>query len=237
MLQEFSGNLTARDIKTHVVHEIVLPSNAVQLRVRLAHPRGPGLGHMLCLSLFDSAGFRGSGHRDGTLNGSDIVHAVHVSPDAATPGYLPGPVSAGALRIFIHAHRIVPVDAFQYRLAIEWEEGPTAVAGRTGAVVCTTPPRAPGRPSWYRGDLHAHTVHSDGDWDIPALFSEARKAGLDFISLTDHNTTSQLTAVGQLPDPELLVIPGMELTTFRGHALSLGTSEWIDWGVLREDGG
>jgi hypothetical protein len=80
-------------------------------------------------------------------------------------------------------------------------------------------------------------VHSDGDWDIPALLAEARAAGLDFVALTDHNTTSPLAAIGGLSDPQLLVIPGVELTTFHGHALSLGTREWIDWGVLREDPG
>ena len=66
--QDFTGTLTARDQKTHVVHEVVLPRGAGELTVELAFPRGPGHGNMLCLSLFDAAGFRGSGHRDGTTS-------------------------------------------------------------------------------------------------------------------------------------------------------------------------
>jgi hypothetical protein len=235
MRQEHAGILTVSDLKTHVAHETVLPGGAARLRVRLEHPRGPGLGHMLCLTLFDSSGFRGSGHRDGTVNGSDIVHEVHVSPDVVTPGYLPGPVPAGALQIFIHVHRIMPDAVCRYRLVVEWDEGPVPGA-RAKAAARASPPRAAGRPAWYRGDLHAHTVHSDGDWDIPAFLGEAREAELDFVALTEHNTTSHLAAIEEMSDPKLLVIAGMELTTFHGHALSLGTREWIDWGVVRNDG-
>ncbi len=234
MQQELSGTLTERDLKTHVAHEIPLSRGAVRLRVRLEHPRGSGLGHLLCLSLFDSDGFRGSGHRDGILHGNDIVHEACLSRDAATPGYLPGPIPAGAVRIFIHAHRIVPGDACRYRLEVAWDEEPGtgARATRGAGELRAASPRVAGKPAWYRGDLHAHTVHSDGDWDIPALTAEAREAGLDFVALTEHNTTSHLAAMGELPGSWPLVIAGMELTTFRGHALSLGTREWIDWGVL-----
>ena len=70
---------------------------------------------------------------------------------------------------------------------------------------------------------------------MPDLLREARDAGLDFVALTDHNTTSHLAGIEELSDPRPLVIPGMELTTFHGHALSLGTRDWIDWGVLRPD--
>jgi hypothetical protein len=236
--QEFTGSLTVSDQKTHVTHETVLPRGAARLRVRFEHPRGPGLGHMLCLSLFDSYGFRGSGHRDGAVVGSDIIHEVFVSPDSATPGYLPGPVSAGTLRLIIHAHRIIAGESCPYRLVVEWEEGPvpSSHSARTPAAPRAAPPRAASKPAWYRGDLQAHTVHSDGDWDIPAFLGEAWEAGLDFVALTEHNTTSHLTAIGELSDPKPLVIAGIELTTFRGHTLSLGTREWIDWGVMRDDG-
>jgi hypothetical protein len=238
MQQELAGILTVNDLKTHVAHEILLPVGAARLHVRFEHPRGSGLGHMLCLSLFDSNGFRGSGHRDGTMQGGNAVHEVCLFPEAATPGYLAGPLPPGILRVVIHVHRIVPGDACRYRLVVEWDEEPVpaANAARSPAAPRAAPPRAAGRLAWYRGDLHAHTVHSDGDWDIPAFLGEARETGLDFVALTEHNTTSHLSAIGKLSDTAPLVIAGMELTTFRGHALSLGTREWIDWGVLREGG-
>ena len=36
--------------------------------------------------------------------------------------------------------------------------------------------------------------------------------------------------------PGLLCIPGMELTTYYGHANALGIPDWIDWRVARPEG-
>ncbi len=228
MQREFSGTLTRRANKTHVEHAIALPRGAARLSMRLAFPPGSGFGHMVCLSLFDAGGFRGSGHRGGSS------HEVVITGSTATPGYLPGPVPSGNLRVFLHAHRIAADEDCRYRLTVAWEGEPPHVAA-------AAPPPASARasaetPAWYRGDLHAHTMHSDGAWDVPDLLREARNAGLDFVALTDHNTTSHLAGIDEPADPRPLVIPGMELTTFHGHALSLGTRDWIDWGVLRRGG-
>ena len=38
-------------------------------------------------------------------------------------------------------------------------------------------------PNWYRGDLHAHSIHSDAAWDIPDLLNWAHERGLDFATL------------------------------------------------------
>jgi hypothetical protein len=92
-------------------------------------------------------------------------------------------------------------------------------------------PAAPPRPGWYRGDLHAHTIHSDAGWDIPDLLAAARARQLDFVTLTDHNTNSGLAAFDQASDDALLTMGGIELTTFWGHALALGTRRWVDWRV------
>ena len=37
-------------------------------------------------------------------------------------------------------------------------------------------------------DLHMHTCHSDGSLSVMELLKEAQKAGLKYISITDHNT-------------------------------------------------
>ena len=60
-----------------------------------------------------------------------------------------------------------------------------------GAVVASLPPPAPARGAgWYRGDLHVHTVHSDGQYEVSQLVAAAHASGLDFIVSTDHNTCS-----------------------------------------------
>lgn len=37
-------------------------------------------------------------------------------------------------------------------------------------------------------DLHTHTKYSDGTWDLRRMLSEAQAAGLEILSITDHDT-------------------------------------------------
>jgi hypothetical protein len=63
----------------------------------------------------------------------------------------------------------------------------------------------------------------------------AEKHGFDFIVVTDHNTTSQNDF--SFDKPDLMVIPGMELSTHRGHMNFLGVKEPIEeFRVLDEEG-
>jgi hypothetical protein len=85
---------------------------------------------------------------------------------------------------------------------------------------------------WYRGDLHSHTHHSDAsERTVAELLQTARDYGLDFIFLTDHNTTAGLDDMDAAAAEDLLTAGGLELTTFWGHALCLGTRAWVDWRV------
>jgi hypothetical protein len=91
---------------------------------------------------------------------------------------------------------------------------------------------------WYRGDLHLHTVHSDGQRDPDELVLAARASGLDFIVSTDHNTSSANAVWPACPTGTLLVIPGEEVTTRHGHwlAVGLGPRAWVDWRYAPRDG-
>ena len=55
--------------------------------------------------------------------------------------------------------------------------------------------------------------------------------GYDFVALTDHNTVSALSQFRQLAGETIATIPGMELTTFNGHALALGREDIVEWRV------
>jgi hypothetical protein len=87
--------------------------------------------------------------------------------------------------------------------------------------------------TWVPCELHAHSLHSDGRLTVGEMAREMRNLGLKAAALTDHNTTSGLP---EIPAAEretgLLMIPGMELTTFHGHLLSLGATAYIEWRTL-----
>jgi len=85
-----------------------------------------------------------------------------------------------------------------------------------------------GGPRWYRGNLHSHTVHSDGTYTVEERARVSAEFGLDFLAITDHNTISQHHEVDRWPDG-ITPIRGCEVTTFHGHINCFGLSTPIDW--------
>lgn len=83
--------------------------------------------------------------------------------------------------------------------------------------------------NYYLTELHAHTHHSDGDFQTLELIEHAKTFGYDVLAITDHNTMAPLKEVPLDESDELLILPGMEWTTFFGHLLVIGTKEVIDW--------
>lgn len=60
---------------------------------------------------------------------------------------------------------------------------------------------------WLKGNLHTHTLESDGDSSPVAVATWYRDHGYDFLFLTDHDKLTRIEA------PEgLLLIPGEEVT-------------------------
>jgi hypothetical protein len=90
----------------------------------------------------------------------------------------------------------------------------------------------PARPGhrWLAGDLHTHTVHSDGSQTVTELAHLAASRGLDFLAVTDHNTVSHHA---ELPAASgrygITLIPGQEVTVDGGHAGALGDVGWVDF--------
>ncbi|QDP41437.1 CehA/McbA family metallohydrolase [Radiobacillus deserti] len=86
---------------------------------------------------------------------------------------------------------------------------------------------------WYKGDFHTHTNESDGKMTPFRNMEQAKKMGLDFFVATDHNVIPTM----RIKDPDLLVIPGVEITSSKGHFNALGIQQWVDWRPSCEDGG
>lgn len=66
-----------------------------------------------------------------------------------------------------------------------------------------------------KGDLHCHTKLSDGSEGIEDVIALAKRIGLDFISLTDHDTMASFSRSRILADRYgINVIPGVEFSAY-----------------------
>lgn len=209
-----------------------------ELAVRYSYDRPPPpagvAGNALDIGIFDSRGYRlgdAAGFRGWSGGFRD---SFTISRSAATPGYLPGPIRPGTWHVILGPYTVAP-QGLNYRVEITLrfgEPGPAFVPN-------PAPSRAAGRGrAWYRGDLHLHTVHSDGQRLPAEVAAGARAAGLDFFVSTEHNTSSASGVWGAYAGPDLLIIDGEEITTRNGHYLAAGlpAGAWIDWRYRATDG-
>lgn len=80
---------------------------------------------------------------------------------------------------------------------------------------------------FYRGDLHIHSYGQFGSFDVndttmtpQAIVDTAIEKGLKIISIADHNEiNNSFLAIEYAKDKEILVLPGIEVTTTQGHLL------------------
>jgi predicted metal-dependent phosphoesterase TrpH len=62
-------------------------------------------------------------------------------------------------------------------------------------------------------DLHSHTLHSDGDRSPAQLFDEARRAGVEVLAVTDHDTVFGLEECRIASEASgVRLVPGIELS-------------------------
>lgn len=211
---------------------IEVPDGVAELSVRYSYdrPEPPaGLhGNALDVGIFDPDGFRGwsGGARD----------SFRLGRADATPGYVPGPIRAGTWQLLLAPYTVHP-DGLAYRVEVTLWRGDSRPAADFAP--SPAPVRANGRGrAWYRGDLHTHTVHSDGDWRPEQLVEAAVAAGLDFFASTEHNTNTAHGIWGQHARSDLLILNGEEVTTRNGHLVTVGlpAGTWLDWRHRASDG-
>lgn len=222
-----------------------VPPGARAVRVELGYS---GAGAVIDLGSAGPGGFRGW---SGAARSSFVI-----TPAAATPGYLPGELEPGTWQVMLGLHRI-PADGAGYWVTAEVADPQAPVSGAwlaeiaaantgsaaadTGSAPAGAGPAVPERPAprdlpaapglrWLAGDLHSHTVHSDGALTVPELAAFAAGRGLDFLAITDHNTISHHAALPAAATTYgITLIPGQEVTTDSGHANALGALPWIDF--------
>ena len=231
---ELSGFITRDDQARSPYHYIpfLVPEGIRRLTVRFDYADGTGTDEpgaersVSDLGVFDSggvgwmsAGFRGwSG---------DARRAFTITPRSATPGYLPGPLPSGEWHVALGLY-MVAAGGSRYEIAVVFNEDAPGVEE-------LALPRERERvalrsgPGWYRGDLQSHSYHSDGRGSLDALVESARHRGLDFLAVTEHNTVSHWPFLPHLEGDGLLLIPGEEVTTYRGHMNVWGAQSWLDF--------
>ena len=79
-------------------------------------------------------------------------------------------------------------------------------------------------------DLHVHTSRSTDAFTPPEqLRTICRDRGLDGLAITDHNVLAQDL------DDELVILPGIEISSRDGHIIGLGLSDAIPRGLSADE--
>ncbi len=186
-----------------------------------------GGGNTLDIGLFDergiaasSAGFRG-------WSGSEKMEFT-IDESWATPPYRKGKIRAGRWHVLLGPYKVGPRGC-DWKVEIWFDPGIPAPTYPYFAGVGHVVSLPSARVGWMRGDLHCHTIYSDGDsWPIEML-DAASAAGLDFLGATDHNNVAHHAAYGTGGRGMPLVIPGVEVTTYGGHWNAWGTDRWWEF--------
>ena len=223
----------------HLPFEV--PSGVTRIEVAYSYSDSIGSdpqltgGNTVDLGLFDprgidfpSVGFRGW---SGSARSSGFV-----SQDSATPGYMPGPIQPGTWHVLLGLYKVAQRGC-DYRVEIALTIGESAAnVDYPPLLPLDDTPHAQKRSAngWYRGDLHCHTVNSDGDSTPDELIAHAESLGFNYLAITDHNVLTHQIAMRKSKTP-LMLIPGMEVTTYKGHWNVWGEGGWIDFRILSED--
>lgn len=213
------GVITRADYERLFEREFDVAPGTERIEIDLHYDEGNRT--VMDLGLRGPAGFRG-------WSGGGQQH-VFVSSYSASYGYTPGPIEAGRWAVILGVPNIREGVTSRYAVTAQTSRSPTDW------------PTLRDGPGWYAGDLHAHSGHSDGRTAgssgerlrVPPehVFNAARSAGLDFVALTDHNTTSHWADVDRLQPlfHGLLLLHGREVTKYRGHMNAFGEQRFVDF--------
>jgi hypothetical protein len=180
--------------------------------------------NILDWGLADPTGFRGWG-------GGNTEPAI-VGVNASSRSYLiNGVIQVGTWFVWVGKPRIATPPGY-YSINITLLATPSLPPQPFRQPYVPSPPLnlAAG---WYAGDFHVHSCES-GDAFANAtqdeIASYAQGAGLDFVHFSEHNTPSTSTFLVdvQTRHADILLLPGVEYTTYYGHAGAILTTKYVD---------
>ena len=189
--------------QTYIDAPFTVPTGVHRITV-FFHNLGRDQHTVLDLGIADPFRFRGA-------SGGNKDHFT-LSETDATPSYLPGAIPAGQWKLLIAVPNIRPGITSRWRAEV--------LLNRALDDSSFTDQPLRDQPGWYRGDLHMHDAHSDGSCpsqsgkSVPCpLFltvEAAARRDLDFIAVSDHNTSSQYDDEREIQPyfDKLLLLPG-----------------------------
>jgi hypothetical protein len=208
---EFEVRIEPAQQGTYFTHPFQVPDNVESLVIAYRYPRRPETESKIDKGFFTSQieeniidlGVLDPSGRQVGASGSDKLE-IRISEVESTPGYRQCRIQPGEWRMIIGAYKVSPEGVTaQYQVQINYKN-----------------------IRLLKGDLHTHTLASDGVHTLEELAIKASRNGLDFLAITDHN---QLRSSASFPHiPGVTILPGVEWTHYLGHANFIGVDQPYD---------
>ncbi len=195
-------------------------------------------GNTLDIGLFDAQGIESGSPGLRGWSGSNKTE-ITIDEHWATPPYRAGAIQPGEWNLLLGAYKTSP-NGLTAEVTVEFDPGLDApeipVVPDISSLQRGRLP-APLEPNWYRGDLHMHTVYSDGDSYPHELTVAAYQLGLDFYGITDHNRAQSPVPLVPHGTGWPVLVPGVEVTSYAGHFNVWGGPDvWYDFRDYSEAG-
>ncbi|MBI4704242.1 MAG: CehA/McbA family metallohydrolase [Deltaproteobacteria bacterium] len=220
----FGGTFSPAQSGSYHDQQFLVPEGTAAVHVSYSYSStgeaGALFANVVDIGIYDPLGLRGwSGSAKSSFS-------VALSAEKTTDGYVAGPMPAGPWLVEVGAAYVNAGSSTSWQVTVETEPGSGAPFAAPSWQEVTL-----GGAGWYAGDLHCHSTHSDGAQPPAQVFAYARQRGLDFIALTDHNAFTghyEMHALQEQYD-DILLVRGLELTSYRGHANVFGLTGYQDY--------
>lgn len=205
-----------------------VPSGVAEIQIEHLQT-AVGTTNILDFGLMDPQGFRGWG-------GGNIETAI-VGANSSSRSYLiSGSMPVGEWAVIVGKPRVAtPPGSYSINITL-LSVATLPPQPQRKPYVPAPPLSVPLAPTWYAGDFHVHSRES-GDAFANATHDEiasfAAAHGLDFVHFSEHNTVSTATFLvdAQTRHNATLLLPGVEFTTYMGHAGAMFTTQYVDWRI------
>lgn len=235
-----TGTLQPDQMLTYTHLPFAVPEGTDRIHVTYTYDAminsDPGLtgGNTIDIGIFDPRGiqFLNAGYRG--WSGSARREFV-IGRKEATHGYMPGPIFPGIWHICLGAYKVADNGChYQVDIALYPSSDSSQVDFPERLSLDNAKTTTASADGWYAGELHCHTVNSDGDSTTEEIVRQAEALGLNFLAIMDHNNLTHQVELNRIQSP-LILIPGFEVTTYYGHWNVWGDGEWVDFRVQKPD--